>query len=99
MAEDMLVAGVDTTSSAVTSVIYNLARNPDKQEILRQEIMKILPEKSSKLTETSFNSVPYLRAVIKESFRIKPVVSGNVRATTEDIVLQGYRIPKGVRSL
>lgn len=39
MAEDMLFAGVDTTSAAVTAVIYNLANNPDKQEILRQEII------------------------------------------------------------
>lgn len=99
MAEDMLLAGVDTTSSAVTGVLYNLAKNPDKQEILRKEILTILPEKDSKLTATSFNNVPYLRAVIKESLRILPVVNGNVRATGQDIVLQGYRIPKDVSSL
>jgi cytochrome P450 family 12 len=96
MAEDMLFAGIDTTSSAVVSVMYCLAKNPDKQEILQQEVMQILPEKSSKLNATSFNSVPYLRAVIKESLRLKPVVNGNMRRTTEEIVLQGYRIPKDV---
>lgn len=96
MAEDMLLAGVDTTSSSVVSVLYNLARNPEKQEILRKEILKILPEKDSKLSVTSFNSIPYLRAVIKESLRLNSITNGNMRAAGQDIVLQGYRIPKGV---
>jgi cytochrome P450 family 12 len=96
MAEDMLLAGVDTTSSAMVAVLYNLAQNPDKQDILRQEILRILPEKDSKLSATSFNEVPYLRAVIKESLRLRPVVNGNMRKADNDIVLQGYKIPKGV---
>lgn len=96
MAEDMLLAGVDTTSSSMTSILYCLAKHPDKQEILRQEILKILPEKDSKLTTSSFNNIPYLRAVIKESLRIKPVINGNLRSAGKDLVLQGYQIPKGV---
>ena len=96
MAEDMLLAGVDTTSTAVTSVLYSLAKNPDKQEKLREEILTILPEKSSKLTPTSFNSAPYLRAVIKEALRVLPVANGNLRALDHDTVLQGYRVPKDV---
>lgn len=98
MAEDMILAGIDTTSSAMVSIIYCLAKNPEKQEILRKEILQILPEKDSKLTTTSFNNVPYMRAVVKESLRIHPVVNGNLRATGQDLVLQGYRIPKGVRN-
>lgn len=97
MAEDMLFAGVDTTSASVISIMYCLAKNPDKQEILRKEIMAILPEKDSKLTATSFNNIPYLRAVIKEALRVNPVTSGNLRAAGQEIVLQGYKIPKGVR--
>ena len=96
MAEDMLLAGVDKVSTAVTSVLYSLAKNPDKQEKLREEILTILPEKSSKLTPTSFNSAPYLRAVIKEALRVLPVANGNLRALDHDTVLQGYRVPKDV---
>lgn len=97
MAEDMLGAGVDTTASSVTSVLYCLAKNPDKQEILRKEINTILPEKHSLLSTSSFNNIPYLRAVIKEAMRLHPVVSGNLRSAGENLVLQGYQIPKGVR--
>lgn len=31
----MIGAGVDTTSAAVSYVLYNLAKHPEKQEILR----------------------------------------------------------------
>jgi cytochrome P450 family 12 len=96
MAEDMLSAGVDTTATTMASIMYVLAKNPEKQEILRKEINKILPEKNSILTVSSFNNVPYLRACIKEALRLKPVVSGNMRAAGENLVLQGYQIPKGV---
>jgi len=37
--------------------------------------------------------MPYLRAVIKESFRTLPIVSGNARMTTKDVVLSGYHVP------
>lgn len=99
MSEEMLLAGVDTTSSALVGVLYALAKNPDKQEILRKEVLSILPEKDSKLTAASLNNVPYLRAVIKESLRLRPVVSVTARTTNFDIVLQGFRIPKGVTAL
>jgi cytochrome P450 family 12 len=97
MAEDMLAAGVDTTAATMTSILYCLAKNPVKQEILRKEINSILPEKNSVLSSTSFNNIPYLRAVIKEALRVYPVVNGNIRAAGENLVLQGYQIPKGVR--
>lgn len=96
MAADMIGAGVDTTSSAVTTVWYNLARNPDKQEKLREEILKVLPNKDSKLDIKSLDSIPYMRAVIKESLRMIPVTTGNMRSLKQDIVLQGYVIPKEV---
>lgn len=92
----MIGAGVDTTSAAVSFVLYNLAKNPDKQQTLREEILKILPSKESKLDTKSLDNVPYLRAVIKESLRMYPVTNGNLRALKQDIVLQGFQIPKGV---
>ncbi|XP_033255216.1 probable cytochrome P450 12a4, mitochondrial [Drosophila miranda] len=42
MAMDMLMAGVDTTSSTFTGVMLCPAKNPEKQAILREEVMKIL---------------------------------------------------------
>jgi cytochrome P450 family 12 len=96
MAHDMLLAGVDTTSSVSTIVLYHLAKNPEKQQVLREEILKILPSRETPLTSENVKNLPYLRAVIKESIRMTTPILGNFRATGQDIVLQGYRIPKGV---
>lgn len=95
MAIDMLFGGLDTTSSTVTVLLYLLAKNPDKQNTLRKEVMTILPNKDSLLTVENMKHLPYLRACLKESLRILPPVAGNIRSAGQDIVLQGYQIPKG----
>lgn len=78
------------------AILYYLAINPDKQNILREELLKILPEKDSPLTAENMKNMPYLRACIKEAQRMMPVLSGIIRAPTQDIVLSGYHVPKHV---
>ncbi|GAB0089670.1 hypothetical protein DMENIID0001_042490 [Sergentomyia squamirostris] len=95
MAIDSLIAGIDTTSSSVFAVLSNLALNPEHQNILRNEILKILPEKDSPLTMEKMANLPYLRACVKEAMRMTPTFFVNTRLVGRDIVLQGYQIPKG----
>ncbi|XP_033255024.1 probable cytochrome P450 12a5, mitochondrial [Drosophila miranda] len=95
MAMDMLMAGVDTTSSTFTAALLCLAKNPEKQAVLREEVMKVLPEKDSEFTEASMKNVPNPRACIKESQRIYPLVIGNGRFLNRDSVLSGYQVPAG----
>ncbi|XP_049548242.1 uncharacterized protein LOC125959463 [Anopheles darlingi] len=95
MSLDSLFAGVDTTSSGSTGILYCLAHNPEKQDKLREELRKILPDKNSKLTAENMKNMPYLRACIKEGLRMYPPTTGNGRCVGKDLVLQGYRIPKG----
>ncbi|XP_060660706.1 probable cytochrome P450 12c1, mitochondrial [Drosophila nasuta] len=99
MSMDMLMGGVDTTSSALSGIMLNLAKNPEKQAKLREEIVAKLPHPTDEFKFNDMKSLPYLRAIIKESMRIYPVVFGNLRSTGADIVLDGYRIPKGTRVL
>lgn len=40
----------------------------------------------------------YMRACLKESLRLSPVIAGNARQTGRDVVLSGYQVPKGVSS-
>lgn len=67
--------------------LYLLAVNPKKQEKLREEVMSQEDKK------------PYLKACIKESLRLLPVVSGNMRMSSKEYNLRGYKIPKGVSSI
>ncbi|XP_075148685.1 cytochrome P450 CYP12A2-like [Haematobia irritans] len=97
MAMDMMLAGVDTTSTTFTGLLLCLAKNPEKQDRLRQEIMKILPEKNSEFNEESMKHIPYLRACIKEALRVYPITVGNTRIVANDVVLSGYRVPKGTQ--
>lgn len=84
------------TSSSAIGVLYCLAKNPDKQEILRKEIMNILPDKDTPLTSENMKNMPYLRAVIKEGMRMYSPTIGNIRRTSKNLVLQGYHVPQNV---
>lgn len=99
MSIDMLMGGVDTTSSALAGIMLSLAKNPQKQAKLREEIVAKLPHPTDEFTFSDMKALPYLRAFIKESLRLYPVVFGNIRATGVDMVLDGYRIPKHTRLL
>nr|O44220.1 RecName: Full=Cytochrome P450 12b1, mitochondrial; AltName: Full=CYPXIIB1; Flags: Precursor [Drosophila acanthoptera]AAB88725.1 cytochrome P450 [Drosophila acanthoptera] len=95
MAMYMLMAGIDTTSSAFVTILYHLARNPHKQRQLHRERRRILPDSDEPLTPENTKNMPYLRACIKECMRITSITPGNFRIATKDLVLSGYRVPRG----
>lgn len=95
MSLDMLMAGVDTTSMSSITVMYHLAKNPEKQAKLREEILAKLPDRDSPMTSQNMANMPYLRACIKEATRLSPVTLGNIRTLPHDVVLSGYVVPKG----
>ncbi|XP_065367559.1 probable cytochrome P450 12d1 proximal, mitochondrial [Calliphora vicina] len=92
---DMLIAGVDTTSVTLMAILLCLAKNPEKQLKLREEIFKVMPTKDTVLNETNTKNMPYLRAVIKEALRYYPNGTGSFRNPVQDVILSGYKIPKG----
>lgn len=71
-----------------------MAKNPEKQKALRQEILEKLPNKDSPLTAEAMKNMPYLRACVKESQRLLPVVLGTIRKLPKNIILGGYQVPK-----
>lgn len=88
--------GIDSTGNTLAFFLHNLALNPDKQEILYREIEQNLPADGVPTFDTIQN-MTYLKACLKESFRLHyPVFGGSGRVMPEDTVFSGYRVPKGV---
>ncbi|CAH2232805.1 cytochrome P450 CYP12A2-like isoform X2 [Pararge aegeria] len=84
MANEMLFAGIDTVAFTTIALLYNLAIHPEIQDKLREDIRSA--DKSNR----------YLKACLKESLRLFPVIPANLRRTTKDHFVAGYHIPKGV---
>ncbi|KAJ8912880.1 hypothetical protein NQ315_011203 [Exocentrus adspersus] len=97
LALDLILVGIDTISMAVCSILYQLATRPEQQEKLYQELKKIIPDPNVALDAQKLDQMVFLKAFIKEVFRVYSTVIGNGRTLQEDMVLLGYRVPKGVQ--
>ncbi|XP_033256030.1 cytochrome P450 27C1 isoform X2 [Orcinus orca] len=93
---EMLLAGVDTTSFTLSWAVYLLARHPEVQQTLYREIVRNLGERHVP-TAADVPKVPLVRALLKETLRLFPVLPGNGRVTQEDLVVGGYLIPRGTQ--
>ncbi|CAG8647251.1 22755_t:CDS:2 [Cetraspora pellucida] len=90
----LLIAGHETTSTALSWALYFLAKNPDMQDRLRKEILDIFPDRDCHPTFDQIEHLKYLECVFKEVLRMNPPVPGLVRINAKDEVLNGYFIPK-----
>eukprot|EP01125_Pyxidicula_operculata_P011554 TRINITY_DN3782_c0_g1_i1.p1 TRINITY_DN3782_c0_g1~~TRINITY_DN3782_c0_g1_i1.p1 ORF type:complete len:516 (-),score=108.79 TRINITY_DN3782_c0_g1_i1:111-1658(-) len=88
----LVSAAVDTTAVTMQWLLWNLANNQDVQDKLHAEVSKVLA--GGPLLKKHLNQVPYLKATIKENFRLSPTTQANIRRLPEDLELKGYTIPK-----
>lgn len=83
VAQDGLLAGIDTTGNTAAFLLYNLATNHGVQEKLVQEIQVVIGlDTATKITEKHFNQMPYLKACFQESLRLTPTVVGISRKSS-----------------
>ncbi|XP_014845563.1 PREDICTED: sterol 26-hydroxylase, mitochondrial-like isoform X1 [Poecilia mexicana] len=94
---ELMLGGVDTTSNTLSWALYHLARDRPAQNRLQAEVDSVCPDRRPPSTQ-QLGRMPYLRAVIKETLRLYPVVHGNGRLVSEnEVVVDEFWFPKKVR--
>ncbi|XP_064240173.1 cytochrome P450 11B2, mitochondrial [Aotus nancymaae] len=91
---ELTAGSVDTTVYPLLMTFFELARNPDVQQALRQESLAAAAS-ISEHPQKATTELPLLRAAIKESLRLYPVGPFVERVVSSDLVLQNYHIPAG----
>ncbi|KAM7260613.1 hypothetical protein ACFE04_011286 [Oxalis oulophora] len=91
---DVFAAGTDTTYTVAEWIMSELLRNPRVMKKVQDEVRTTARNKSSYITEEDLGKLPYLKAVIKETFRLHPPIPLLVpRESTQDVTINGYHIP------
>jgi ent-kaurene oxidase len=94
MSWEVILGGTDTTLMTTEWAMFELAKNPEIQDRLYQEIKEVCGD--GKLTEDHLPRLPYLKAVFYETLRRHspgPILPP--RFIHEDTTLGGYQVPGG----
>lgn len=90
----LFAAGHETTSNALSWTWYLLAKQPEVEAKLHEELDSVLAGRQPTLADLP--NLPYSLQIIKEAMRMYPpawILNG--RLTLEDAEIGGYTIPKG----
>lgn len=95
MCQDLFVAGQETTSTTSAWGTAFLVNNPKAQARLHEELDNVIGS-DRLVTMTDRPQMHYTNAVINEVQRLCNMVPQNIpHATTRDVTIEGYLIPKG----
>ncbi|KAL6504945.1 hypothetical protein OROHE_023327 [Orobanche hederae] len=89
---DFFTAGTDTTAIATEWALAELINNPNVLKKAQQEIDQVIGSQRL-VQESDALNLPYLQAVIKETFRLHPPIPMLSRKSASDCVIGGYKIP------
>ena len=87
----LLFAAHDTSTTALSTMAYYMAKNPAWQQRAREESLA----RPARLSYENLGEMPALDLIMKESLRLNAPVTVLSRQALEDTDLGGYFIPKG----
>ena len=96
----LMMAAHDTITSSATSLIWLLAKHPQWQEKLRQEIESVTggPDAQGRPRDLAYDDLGKLgltEMAFKEALRMVPPVPSMPRRALREFEFDGYRIPAG----
>ena len=95
-ADTFMFEGHDTTTSGMCWTLYCLAKHPEHQEKVREEVKSVLMGREW-LEYEDLKDLKYTHWCIKEAMRLYPPVFFIFRQASEDLELDGHVIPKGMQ--
>ncbi|XP_059661643.1 cytochrome P450 CYP736A12-like [Cornus florida] len=91
---DVIAAAIDTSTIAIEWALSELIKHPRVMSRLQEELKSVVGMRQM-VEETDLAKFNYLDMVIKETLRLHPVGPLLIpRESIEDIVIDGYYIPK-----
>jgi cytochrome P450 len=88
-----ILAGHETTALALAWTFVELGRHPEVLRRLQDEVDEVLSDRTP--TSADLPKLTYTSAVLQEAMRLHPPAWVLERATVEDEVLGGFRVPAG----
>ncbi|KAL7893330.1 cytochrome P450 [Trichoderma sp. SZMC 28014] len=79
----LITAGSETTSRALTTIIYHVLENPEICTILQRELDAAMPDANMEVSYSTLEALPYLTAIIRESLRISSLVPNRSLLTAD----------------
>ncbi|XP_010508155.1 PREDICTED: cytochrome P450 76C4 isoform X1 [Camelina sativa] len=96
---DMFAAGTDTSSTNVEWAMAELLKNPKTMAKAQAEIDRVIGE-NGVVQESDISELPYLQAVVKETFRLHPALPLLLpREAETDLEILGFMVPKDAQVL
>ncbi|EKM52485.1 uncharacterized protein PHACADRAFT_198544 [Phanerochaete carnosa HHB-10118-sp] len=96
-----IIAGADTTSSAMASLFWFLLTHPECYRRLQTEVDAVYPSGEDALDVSKHGGLKYLAAIINETLRLAPPVpTGGPRELKKGMgsrVIAGHVIPEGTQ--
>ncbi|KAH9623276.1 hypothetical protein KSS87_022238 [Heliosperma pusillum] len=95
MLMDLFIGGTDTTSGTLEWAMTELLRNPEKMAKAQEELDQIIGKNTATIQESDISKLPYIQAVVKETFRLHPPGPFLVpHKANKDVKLCGFFVPK-----
>ena len=91
----LMMAAHDTITSSATSLVYYLAKNPEWQDKLREELRAITGGEGRALNYEELAKAELTEMAFKEALRMIPPVPTIPRRALEAFEFGGYHIPAG----